>query len=471
LPGLATPKADEEDLDHTSEQLLTFTLSLDRRDVSPPAAEAARARLLNCIGVSLAALEAPPVRIVRTLAPQVSNGRSARLFGTLMSTTPEMAAFVNSAMTRFLDMSDTRFMAGVSHPADALPGLIAVAEAEGASGADLLLAIVIAYELQCRFVDVVPISHVGWDQTPVVAMATALACGRLMRLDREALGHALSLAITPSIALNQTRTGRISMWKGLAGPQGVRQGVFACYLAAAGMTGPEDIFEGKFGFWKQLFNQTYHLPLPIRLDNHVFAVQQTMIKSFPIRFNCHVPVFAALELRKEAAVPEIRSLVVETFHQAFGRWIELPEIWRPETRETADHSLPFCVAVALIDGAITPATFEAERYRDPDVLDLMGRTDIELSDAFAAAAPEVRSCRITATLADGRTVAVEKKLGPADDLKGMSRSDLESKVNNVTRPFLHDAARAALIDQVWRVEELDRIGPLLDRTAISAPTR
>jgi 2-methylcitrate dehydratase len=457
-------------LDHTAEQLLTFTLALDRRDVPPPAAEAARARLLNCIGVSLAALEAPPVRIVRSLAPDVSSGRSARLFGVLTSTTPEMAAFVNSAMTRFLDMSDTRFMAGVSHPADALPGLIAVTEAEGASGADLLLAIVIAYELQCRFVDVVPISHVGWDQTPVVAMATALACGRLMRMDRKVLGHALSLAITPSIALNQTRTGRISMWKGMAGPQGVRQGVFACYLAAAGMTGPEDIFEGKFGFWKQLFDRTYQLPLPTRLDNHVFAVQQTMIKSFPIRFNCHVPVFAALELREKVAIAEIKTLVIETFKQAFGRWIAVPEVWRPETRETADHSLPFCVAAAMIDGAITPATFEAERYRDPDVLELMGRTEIKLSDAFAAVAPPVRSCRITATLTDGRTVVVEKKLGPEDDLKGMSRADLETKIHNITKPFLDDGARAALIDLIWHVEDLDTVGPLLDHTAVTAPS-
>ena len=181
-----------------------------------------------------------------------------------------------------------------------------------------------------------------------------------------------------------------------------------------------------------------------------------------------MPVFAALELREKVEVAEIRSLVIETFKQAFGRWIAVPEIWRPETRETADHSLPFCVAAALIDGAITPATFEAERYRDPDVLDLMGRAEIKLSEAFAALAPAVRACRITATLSDGRTVTVEKQLGPEDDLKGMSRADLETKVHTITRPFLDDAARAALIDLVWRIEDLDSIGPLLDRTAVSA---
>jgi len=288
-----------------------------------------------------------------------------------------------------------------------------------------------------------------------------------MGLDRETLGHALSLAITPNVALNQTRTGRISMWKGLAGPQGARQGVFACYLAAAGMTGPENIFEGEFGLWKQLLGRNYRLPIPTRFKDHVFGVQQTVIKSFPIRFNCHVPVFAALELRKKVDIAEIETLVVETFKQAFGRWVALPEIWRPDTRETADHSLPFCVAAALIDGKITPETFEAERYRDPDVLELMGRSRIELNDTFADLAPEIRCCRITATVADGRTFAVEKRLGPKDDLAGMSRADLEDKIHGITRPFLNRSARSALIDLVWRLEDLDSVGPLLDRTAVA----
>lgn len=455
-------------MDDTTDRLLTFTLALNRRDLSATVVDAALDRLLNCIGVSIAALEAPPVRAARSLAPSVCEGRTARLFGTLKKTTPEMAAFVNSAMTRFLDMSDTRVMAAVSHPADALPGLIAVAEAEGASGTDLLLAIVIAYELQCRFVDVVPINHKGWDQTPVVAMATALACGRLMKLDRETLGHALSLAITPNIALNQTRTGKISMWKGMAGPQGARQGVMAAYLAAAGMTGPDGIFQGQFGLWAQLFGRRYDLPIPTRFADHIFAVRQTMIKSFPIRFNCHVPVFAALDLRAKVDLSRVDTLVIETFEQAFGRWIELPEIWRPETRETADHSLPFCVSTALLDGEITPATFDAERYKDPDVLDLMSRCRIELSDDFTRIAPEVRSCRITATLSDGRTVSTEKRLGPDDDLKGMARPDLERKFHAVTRPYLDGEARSTLIDLVRHLESLDTIGTLLDHTCVAA---
>jgi 2-methylcitrate dehydratase len=180
-----------------------------------------------------------------------------------------------------------------------------------------------------------------------------------------------------------------------------------------------------------------------------------------------VPVFAALELRPKVREAEIETLVIETFKQAFERWISLPEIWRPETRETADHSLPFCVAAALIDGEITPGTFDSERYRDPDILDLMGRSRIELNETFADLAPETRCCRITAALTNGRSIAVERRLGPADDLKGMSRTDLEAKFHGITRRYLDERARAALIDLVWHFDDLDSVGPLLDHSAVA----
>ena len=134
------------------------------------------------------------------------------------------------------DMSDTLVMAAVSHPADAFPAILAVAQAEGLGGKALLLATAIIYEIQCRFVEVVPYNHHGWDQTPVVALGAALGCGRLLGLNEEQLRNAASLAVVPNIALNQTRTGTLSMWKGMAGPQGARAGVFAAYLAREGMT-------------------------------------------------------------------------------------------------------------------------------------------------------------------------------------------------------------------------------------------
>ena len=432
------------------------------------AVRAAKARILSTVAVSLAAFDMEPVRIARKLAPSVSAVPVASILGSLAKTTPEMAAFVNSAMVRCLDMSDSYVMAAVSHPADAFPSILAVAEAEGAGGADLLSAMAVIYEAQCRFVEVVPYNHRGWDQTPVVALGAAVGCGRLMKLDARQMQHAIALAVVPNLALNQTRTGTLSMWKGMAGPQGARAGVFAAYLAREGMTGPEDVFEGKYGLWNQMMGgQRYDLPLPARLEGHTYAVQQTMIKSFPTRFNCQVPVFAAQELRKTVAVDDIVALKIESIRQAFARWLDLPEIWKPETRETADHSLPCTVAMALLDGTITPRMMEQGRFRDRDVLGLMSRCTIELPDEFAELAPETRCCRLTATLKSGEKVVAEYRRSLDDDVADPGWIQALDKFRTLTGGLLGTDTREELIAAVDGLERLQAVSPLITATRLT----
>lgn len=458
-------------LDDTTRKLVDFATTLRFADLSPDAIAAAKARILSTCAVALAAIDTEPVRIAASLVRASDAAPASRIFGSLVPTSPETAAFVNSAMVRALDMSDSYVIAGVSHPADAFPAALAVAEAEGHGGAALLLATAILYEVQCRFVEVVPYNHRGWDQTPIVALGCALACARLLGLDRERMAHAVSLAVVPTIALNQTRTGTLSMWKGMAGPYGARAGVFAAYLARGGMTGPDDVFEGKYGFWNQLMQgTTYDVPLPSRFENHTFAVQQTMIKSFPTRFNCQVPVFAALELRSKIDVSQIASLRIESIRQAFERWLNVPEVWKPETRETADHSLPCTVAMALLDGTITPQSMERGRFRDADVRALMARCTIELPDEFANLAPRIRCCRLTAVLEDGKTVSVEHRRSLDDDAADSGWHDACRKFDDLTRSVLDDASRARFVSVVETLESIARAGELIERTALRAGT-
>ncbi len=455
-------------LDTTAERLVDFTQTLQYADLPDEAIYCAKARIISTIAVCLAAYEFPPVQISERVTPDVSTGSTARILGSLKRTSPEMAAFVNSAMVRCLDMSDTAVMAAVTHPADAFPAILAIAEAEGLSGQDLLLAMAIIYETQVRFVEVVPYNHHGWDQTPVVAMGAALGAARLMGLSAEKMHHALSLAITPNLALNQTRTGKLSMWKGMAGPQGTRQGVFAAMLAREGMTGPEGVFEGKYGLWNQMMKgETYDLPIPKDFKNHTFAVQQTVVKAFPIRFNCHLPVFCAIEMRDKVDLDQVESFKIESIRQAFDRWMNLPEIWKPETRETADHSLPCTVALGLLDGGITPATHTNERYKDQDVLDLMKKMTLELPDEFADLAFETRCCRITATLKNGETVVVEQRRTRDDDVNGPSREEVEGKFNRLTEHLLTSENRQQLLDLVWSLDDAKSVDNLIELTKLT----
>jgi len=454
-------------VDITTQKLVEFATRLRYEDLDAKAVEAAKARILSTLAVSLAAYEMEPVRIVRKLAQPAAAGPMARVFGDLTRTTPDMAAFVNSAMVRCLDMSDTYVMKAVSHPADALPAALAVAEAENLSGRDLLLAVAILYEVQCRFVEVVPYNHHGWDQTPVVALGAALACSRLLGLPAEKISNAISLAVTPNLALNQTRTGKLSMWKGMAGPQGARAGVFAAYLARGGMTGPDGVFEGKYGLWNQMMDgEVFDLPIPSDFSSHTFAVRQTMIKSFPTRFNCQVPVFTAQKLRGMVNVNDIATLKIESIRQAFARWMDVPEIWKPETRETADHSLPCTVAMALLDGTITPKMMDSGRFKDSDVLKLMSKCKIELPDEFDALAPETRCCRITATLKNGNTVVAEYRRSLADDESDTSWKHALLKFGALAGDVLSAAQCEDLVSTVATLEREASVAGMVKLTRV-----
>lgn len=454
-------------MDKTTSKLIGLAQKLRINDLPSVAVQAAKARLLSTFAVALAAFEVEPVRIARKLAQGVADGPAATLLGTSRKTTPDMAAFVNSAMVRSLDMSDTYVMAAVSHPADAFPAVLAVAEAEGRSGAELMLATAIAYEAQCRFVEVVPYNHHGWDQTPVVALGAALGCGKLLGLTDAQMAHAISLAVVPNIALNQTRTGMLSMWKGMAGPQGARAGVLAATMAREGMTGPDGVFEGKFGFWNQLMEgKAFDLPIPASFQDHTFAIRQTMIKSFPTRFNCQVPVFAAQQLRQKIKIGDVAEIRIEAIRQAFDRWMSVPEIWKPETRETADHSLPCTVAMALLDGTITPRMMEAERYKAPDVLALMAKCKIELPDDIEAVAPATRICRLTATLKDGRIVKAEYRRTVDDDAADPGWDQAVAKFEGLVPDMPKGIDGRKLIECV---SSLDRQAGVKDLLRLAAP--
>src|SRR5882672_9494924 len=183
------------------------------------------------------------------------------------------------------------------------------------------------------------------------------------------------------------------------------------------MTAPDGVFAGKYGVRKQLRNGAqYELPIPNEFSRHTFAVEHTMIKRFQTRFNSQVPVMAAQKLRKKVDVREIVSLKIESIRQAFARWADSPEVWKPQTRETADHSLPCTVSMALIDGTITPSMMQEERFKDGDVIDLMERCTIDLPDEFDKLAPAIRCCRLTAQLKNGESVTIEERRSIADDV-------------------------------------------------------
>jgi 2-methylcitrate dehydratase len=457
-------------MDKTEKQLVDFAHGIAYSDLPKAMLRATRGRMIDSMGCAMAALLAPPVRALRRVAMPVADadgaGGGARLFGTLTRTTPDMAALVNGTTVRYLDMSDAHLMKSSAHPSDNIPGLMAIAEITGAGGKDLMLAIAISYEVQCVFCEVVPSHGKGWDQPLAGAPAAALAAGRLLGLDKARLRHALALSIVPNFATMQTRHGELSMWKGVAGPNAARQGVFAALLAQAGMTGPTESYEGRYGLWRQSMGRSYDFAIPRKLDKHEFALIRTNIKIYPVRDAIQVPITAALKLRDKLKVEDIEAIRIDTYVSHFGEQVKDTALWAPTTRETADHSLPFCVAAALLDGKVTPETFAQERFLDDDARAMVKRITVAFDDAFEKVAPTTRRCRITATLKNGKTVTAEHCQTPADIRRGPSDAEFEAKFHTLAGRTMESDARHKMLDMLWRLDKLQDINGIIELTAI-----
>lgn len=445
--------------------LVDFAAGFALDDAGTRALDAAKARLLDSIGVAMAAYLAPPARIARRMAQPTAGRLRSRVWGSGVMTTPEAAAFANGVMVRYLDLNDAYRTRDAHHPSDYIGGILAVAEATGASGRDFLAAVIVAYEIMCRFTDAVPFNDRGWDQPVSGALATAMACGRLLGLSREALRDALALALIPNLCTYQTRAGELSMWKGCAGPNGARNGVFAALLAAEGMTGPYQAFDGVFGVWRQAMRgEVFAIELP--RPGHVgsWGIFQSNIKSFPVRDSCQLPIMTALQLRERLAGRSIDRLVIDTYRSAHAGAVKDPELWAPRTRETADHSMLFSTACALIDGRVTPDSFEARRFLDRDVLDLIGRTTVNVLDDFTAQAPAIRNCRIVAT-SGGEEITAHRIVTLAEIEAGMPEAEIERKFRECTARAFDDARQDAVIAAV---AALDRLDDVADFSAILA---
>jgi len=446
-------------------QLIEYSMSLVFEDLSPKVISQAKRRITDTIGGALGAFEAKPVKIAKTIVPKVNSAGSARIWGSLEKSTPEGAAFANGTMLRYLDINDTHRTIDGSHPSDNLGGVIALAESLNLSGRDALLALIISYEIQCRFVDSVPFNENGWDQPVPGVIAMALAAGRMLNLNASSMRDALAFAVTPNLCTYQTRAGELSMWKGAAAANGARQGIFAALLASKGMTGPFEAFDGIYGLWNQTIKKQHNIA-PLSFGKSLFGVEQTNIKMYPVRDSCQLPVQTARNLRKKIAAKDIKSLKIVTYGSAYKGAVEDPELWAPKTRETADHSMLIAVALGLIDGTITPESFESARFLDKDVLELISKTEVEISPEFSAMSPTIRTCQLIANNNEGKSFNSKLSLTAKDIELGPSDEEIQSKFYSLTERVMKNETAELLFEASMNLENMKKISTLVDLTKV-----
>lgn len=446
-------------MDNTTRTLAEYVTRLRFDRLQEATIREAKKRLIDSVACALGGFDSKPAAIARRMAAKTSGEPAARILGTGAATSMEMAAFVNSIMVRYLDFNDTYVSIGSGHPSDMIGACLAVADAVQADGRRTLLSIIAAYEVYTGLADQVALRGLGWDQGVFAVLGAAAGAGLLLGLNVDAMGDALAIAITSSVPTRQTRSGELAMWKGCATAAAVRSGVFAALLAAEGITGPTAAFEGRHGVWDQVTGK-FTLG-PLGGDGRPFGIERTNLKFFPSEYHSQAPMWMALNLRKQVKVEDIAAIHVETYHICYSEIGSEPEKWQPKTRETADHSLPYLLSLALMDGAIRVDSFSEARMRDPATLALMQKITVAENEAFTRQFPGALMTEIAVTTRQGARL-IEKASYPRGHAKNpMSEADIESKFAALAEGILPPVRRDALLKALWEVEQAPAIGPVL----------
>jgi 2-methylcitrate dehydratase len=437
--------------------LAEYAGSLGFDDLPAAVVHEARRRFIDSFATAVGAMDADAHAIARKCALRVQSRESAGLLGGGRSSV-EWATFVNGLLIRYLDYNDTYLSLEPAHPSDNLAAVLAVGDMAGAGGKELITAAVLAYEVQCRLCDAASLRKHGWDHVFYGALSATLAACKLMRLDATRTTHALGLAGVANIALRQTRSGELSMWKGCAFANAARNGVFAALLAAEGLTGPAPIFEGDAGIMK-LLTGPFTLP---PLGGGKFMISDTYIKFWPAEYHSQSAIDAALQLRPEVGdVRQVERIDIHTFDAAVDIIGKDPEKWRPRTRETADHSLPYCTAVALADGEVTLAQFAPERFTDPALIDLTARVQVHRDAALSKRYPAGIPNRITATLKGGKQLVREVEFPRGHARNPMTDAEVEHKFRTLVEPRYGKERASRVLETCWKLEALKSAGELV----------
>lgn len=435
-----------------AEQLAAWAVSRTADHLSTAVRDRLRVSVLDSIGCVIGGLDGEPVRALEGYLAEMGGAPVSTLIGG-GTASADRAALFNGAAIRYLDFNDTFAAPGEScHPSDNLAPVLAVAEQADASGADFLVALAVAYQVQCRLGEIAPVRARGFDHTVLGMLGMVSGAARARGLDADAAANAIEITGTAFNAIRVTRTGRLSHWKGLAAPNAAFAAVHAVALAAHGITGPDEMFEGNKGLMDSITG-----PFEISwADEPLDRVLHCSIKKYNAEFHSQSAIEAALAVRRDPAfdAAHIDRIRVQTFGTGFhiiggGEEGDKKLIL---TKEDADHSLPYIVAAALLDGEVTPRQYSPERMRAPGIRQLLERVDVALGEGFSERFPVEMPATVEVELRGGHVLRAEATGYHGFHADPFGWDDVCAKFDALTDGLVDAGLRGALVETVAHLE-------------------
>lgn len=444
------------------QQLARFVTGVGPDALSAEALTQLKIRVLDTIGVAIGALDAEPLVAIRGLTDSLGGNGDATLIGGGTSA-PDRAAFYNVGLSRYLDFMDSYLAPGeTNHPSDNLGAVLAGAERAHASGREFLAALAVAYQVHTRLSDVAPVRAKGFDHTTQGAYAVAAAVSKALGLSAERTANAIAIAGTANNALRVTRTGDLSHWKGLAAPQVAKEGMHAALLASVGISGPALVFEGNKGF-KDAIAGDFSIDWAAE---DLESVRRTIVKKHNAEIHSQSAIDAAIEIRSrgEFDPAAVRAVHVSTFQVAYDiiGGGEEGDKRRIRTKEEADHSLPYMVAVALLDGEVVPGQYAPERIAADDVQRLLNLVTVRPDVGYSARFPAEMPSRVDVEYQDGTVLSAEASSYKGFHTDPVEWTDALGKFHRLAARFADEDLRNRIATVV---EHLER-HPVTDLTGL-----
>lgn len=434
--------------DATCRELATFAHGLKFDDIPNDVVHEATRRIIDTLGCGYGGYHNESARIAREISSEYSGRTEAHVLGASGRTTPELAAFANAVMIRYQDLNDVnKGLRAGGHPSDVIPAILSVADAHRLSGAEALRGVVVAYQ----GFGAIPV-HVkkrGWDQGIMVATGVAMGVGAMLQLTVEQLEDAISLALVPNLPLCVTRRGELSMWKSCASAAANRSAIFATLLAAKGLTGPSKPIEGVHGLIEQATG-----PFSLELDPkaHGFRVTQSDIKRFPACGSTQAVIATLIHMTRDLSADDVESIDVATHWDTWFETGREPEKWDPQSRETADHSLPYVMATALRQGDVTLDSFTDDAISDPSLRPLMSRIRISEDPDLTALRPAQTLSDIVITTRAGERLEQRTGIPLGDHRNPVSDEQLEQKFRGMAEPIVNHGEVDDVLAALWNLE-------------------
>jgi 2-methylcitrate dehydratase len=450
-----------------AEKLAAFVVGTRDRDLSGAARLQLKIRILDALGCAIGALNSRIAPQLRDHTQEFDGEGPCILIGGGRSA-PDRAAFLNSALVRYLDFNDSYLAKGETcHPSDNLGSVLAACEYANRSGQDFLSALAVTYQVQCRLSDVAPVRARGFDHTTQGSYAVAAGVAKALGLDEQRTAHALAICGTAFNALRVSRTGALSNWKGLAYANTAFGCTHATFLAMRGITGPLEVLEGNKGFMDSIAGRFEMDWSQEGLDR----VTRTIVKKYNAEIHSQSAIEGALELKRQFGLTgrEVEKVDIEIFdvaYQIIGGGEE-GDKRTVRNKEEADHSLPYLIAVSLLDGSVMPAQFSPDRIRRADVQGLLRKVRVSPSDRFSRRFPEELPCRLSLRLADGRTASVEKRDYEGFTTNPVSWETALRKFDVLAGPHTTTSVRERIAEAVRNLEaiEIRRLTDLLGQVS------